>query len=113
MVVDVHLILHIEVDQHHEDQKQHQWHFKCEEGDQRPDLEEDDQLEFNRESRELHLLMQDLLASYRTVLVLSMTFRPVPTAEHQIEPSQRDLDDDEVDGLVADEPQDGPAEVVM
>lgn len=103
MVVDVHLVLYVQVDKHHENEEEHKWYLKGKEGNQRPKFEENDELELDREARVLHPFVKNLLAADRPILVLYLLSASVPTAKHQVEASQRDLNDDEVDGLIADE----------
>lgn len=103
VVVDVHLVLYVQVDKHHENEEEHKWYLKGKEGNQRPKFEENDELELDREARVLHPFVKNLLAADRPILVLYLLSASVPTAKHQVEASQRDLNDDEVDGLIADE----------
>jgi hypothetical protein len=113
VVVDVHLVLDVEVDEGHEDEEEDQGHLEGEEGNQRPDFEEDDEFEFDREARVLHLLMKDLLAADWLILILRQPLPPIPAAEHQIEASKCNLNDDEVDSLVADQAEDDSSEIVV
>lgn len=57
MVVQVHFILHVQEDQREQNEKQHEGHVKGEECDERPDLEQNYQLELNGIARELHPLV--------------------------------------------------------
>ncbi len=76
--------------------------MKGEKSNERPYLEQNDQLEFNGETRKLHLFMKNLLTTNGLVLILNESSLSVPAAVHQIEAREDDLDNDEVDRLKAD-----------
>lgn len=71
--------------------------MKSKESDERPDFEEDDELELNREARKLHLFMKNLLAADGFLFIFCFGLATVPAAIHEIETCQSYLHNDEGD----------------
>ena len=69
--------------------------MKSEESDERPDFEEDDELEFDWEARKLHFFMKNLLATDRFLFIFCFGLAAIPAAIHKIETRQSYLNYDE------------------
>ena len=70
--------------QSYEDEKQDHGDVKAEEGDQRPKFEKDYRFELEGETGILHVFVQDLLASVRSVFILDFFLALVPAAVEEV-----------------------------